>query len=34
VTMPGSTTASSSFQLAIGPCNSGTIRVSPIYAGT
>ena len=34
VTMPGSTTASSTFQLAIGPCNSGTIRVSPVYAGS
>ncbi len=34
VTMPGSTTASSTFQLAIGPCGSGTIRVSPVYAGS
>lgn len=34
VTMPGSTTASSSFQLAIGPCGGGTIRVSPVYAGS
>ena len=34
VTMPGSTTASSTFQLAIGPCSSGTIRVSPVYAGS
>jgi hypothetical protein len=34
VTMPGSTTASSTFQLAIGPCNDGTIRVSPVYAGS
>ena len=34
VTMPGSPTASSTFQLAIGPCNSGTIRVSPVYAGS
>jgi hypothetical protein len=34
VTMPGSTTASPTFQLAIGPCNSGTIRVSPVYAGS
>jgi hypothetical protein len=33
VTMPGSTTASPSFQLAIGPCGNGTIRVSPVYAG-
>jgi hypothetical protein len=34
VTMPGSTTASSAFQLAIGPCNNGTVRVSPVYAGS
>ena len=34
VTMPGSTTASPTFQLAIGPCNNGTIRVSPVYAGS
>ncbi|MFZ0250497.1 MAG: DUF4232 domain-containing protein [Acidimicrobiales bacterium] len=34
VTMPGSTTASPSFQLAIGPCSNGTIRVSPVYAGS
>jgi hypothetical protein len=34
VTMPGSTTASSTFQLAIGPCGSGTIKVSPVYAGS
>jgi hypothetical protein len=34
VTMPGSTAASSTFQLAIGPCNNGTIRVSPVYAGS
>jgi hypothetical protein len=34
VTMPGSTTASPSFQLAIGPCGNGTIKVSPVYAGS
>jgi hypothetical protein len=34
VTMPGSTTASPSFQLAIGPCDNGTIRVSPVYPGS
>jgi hypothetical protein len=32
VTMPGATTASRSFALAIGPCGNGTIRVSPVYA--
>ena len=30
-TMPGATTSSPSFVLAIGPCNNGTIRVSPLY---
>jgi Protein of unknown function (DUF4232) len=34
VTMPGATTASPKFQLAIGPCGNGTIRVSPVYAGS
>jgi hypothetical protein len=34
VTMPGSATSSPSFQLAIGPCGNGTIRVSPVYAGS
>lgn len=34
VTMPGATTASPTFQLAIGPCGNGTIRVSPVYAGS
>jgi Domain of unknown function (DUF4232) len=34
VTMPGSTTASPTFQLAIAPCGHGTIKVSPVYAGT
>jgi hypothetical protein len=34
VTMPGSTTASPTFQLAISPCGNGTIRVSPVYAGS
>ncbi|HEX4434898.1 MAG TPA: DUF4232 domain-containing protein [Acidimicrobiales bacterium] len=33
-TMPGATTASPTFQLAIGPCGNGTIRVSPVYAGS
>jgi hypothetical protein len=32
VTMPGATTASPTFALAIGPCDNGTIRVSPVYA--
>ena len=34
VTMPGSSTASPTFQLAIGPCGNGTIKVSPVYAGS
>lgn len=34
VTMPGSTTASPTFQLAIGPCGNGTIKVSPVYAAS
>ncbi len=34
VTMPGAATASPSFQLAIAPCGNGTIRVSPVYAGS
>jgi len=34
VTMPGATTASPTFQLAIGPCGNGTIKVSPVYAGS
>ena len=34
VTMPGATTASPNFQLAIGPCGNGTIKVSPVYAGS
>ena len=34
VTMPGATTASPTFQLAIAPCGNGTIRVSPVYAGS
>ena len=33
VTMPGATAASPTFALAIDPCNNGTIRVSPVYAG-
>ncbi len=34
VTMPGATTASPPLQLAIGPCGNGTIKVSPVYAGS
>jgi hypothetical protein len=34
VTLPGSTTASPAFQLAIAPCNNGAIRVSPVYASS
>jgi len=34
VTMPGATAASPTFALAIGPCGSGTIRVSPVYAAS
>ncbi len=33
VTMPGATTPSPTFTLAIAPCNSGTIKASPVYAG-
>ncbi len=33
VTMPLGTAASPTFALAIDPCNNGTIRVSPVYAG-
>ena len=32
VTLPGATTPSPTFALAISPCNNGTIRVSPVYA--
>ena len=32
--MPGATTASPTFQLAIAPCSNGTIKVSPVYAGS
>jgi hypothetical protein len=32
VTMPGATSGSPAFRLAIAPCNNGTIRVSPVYA--
>ncbi len=32
VTMPGATTSSPLFPLAISPCNNGTIKVSPVYA--
>ena len=32
VTMPGAMTSSPTFPLALGPCNNGTIRVSPVYA--
>jgi hypothetical protein len=34
VTMPGATTASPTFQLAIAPCGNGAIRVSPVYASS
>lgn len=30
-TMPGASASSPYFALAIGPCNNGTIRVSPVY---
>jgi hypothetical protein len=33
VTMPGSSSPSPTFALAIAPCNNGTVRVSPMYAG-
>jgi len=33
VTMPGAVTSSSRFALHIGPCNNGTVHVSPVYAG-
>jgi len=32
VAMPGATSGSPVFALAIAPCNNGTIRVSPVYA--
>jgi hypothetical protein len=31
VTLPGATTPSALFPLAIGPCSNGTVRVSPVY---
>jgi hypothetical protein len=34
VTMPGATTASPTFALAIDPCDNGTVKVSPVYAGS
>ena len=34
VTMPGASTASATFQLAIAPCGNGSIRVSPVYASS
>src|SRR5262249_52523685 len=34
VTMPGATSGSPAFALAIAPCNNGTIRVSPVYASS
>ncbi len=34
VTMPGATTPSGDFALAVAPCNNGTVRVSPVYSGT
>jgi hypothetical protein len=33
VNLPGATTPSPTFALAIAPCNNGTVRVSPVYAG-
>jgi len=33
VTVPGATTPSPSFALAVAPCDNGTIKVSPVYAG-
>jgi hypothetical protein len=33
VTMPGASTPSAMFSLAIDPCGNGTVRVSPVYAG-
>ncbi len=34
VTMPGATTASANFALAIDPCDNGTVHVSPVYSGS
>ncbi len=34
VTMPGATTGSANFALAIDPCNNGTVHVSPVYSGS
>ena len=34
VTMPGAATSSPRFALNIGPCNNGTVHVSPVYAGS
>ena len=34
VVMPGATTSSPRFALNIGPCNNGTVHVSPVYAGS
>ena len=34
VTMPGATMPSANFAFAISPCNSGTVRVSPVYSGS
>ena len=34
VTMPGASTASPMFALALTPCNHGTVRVSPVYASS
>ena len=34
VTMPGATTASANFSLAIDPCDNGTVHVSPVYSGS
>jgi Domain of unknown function (DUF4232) len=34
VTMPGATSPSPAFALAIAPCANGTVRVSPVYASS
>jgi uncharacterized protein DUF4232 len=34
VTMPGATAPSPTFAFAIAPCNTGTVRVSPVYASS
>jgi hypothetical protein len=34
VTTPGASSASPQFPLAMAPCDNGTVRVSPVYAGS